>query len=413
MTAEKVELLDAAVQLRLFGATLPGSACGPDGAEADPRCARASDCGNAREQSTWQQRRTRRSAWRTGGRRRPRLRALARPSARCCRTPASWRWTTRGCPTKYAAEHVLWDPPDMADLLHNRLATAAQVATALAAFPADAIPKRLVSDAQLAALTPAQRVSLAGRVCLGAVFHADRGAPSPLPSSGWSQQTLEGINAAMAAEYTVRRQMLLKRLEVTVQSFAWEDAPAAAPAAAAASSGGADDAAMATDEPAAPAPAPSRRSQRLAARLAAMRSPLADSVAFSLASLHTARSDLLEIANASVASGKRASTAVRNLVLGAVPDRGGRVTAAAKAAKAQAAAAAGGAPASAAAAAGSAGGARRPWSGGGGRRGGGGGGGGGRGRGGGGGPSGGQARPRPRPSGGHGGDPQAKRSKAS
>jgi len=222
---------------------------------------------------------------------------------------------------------------------------------------------------------------------------------------------LESINAAMAAEYTVRRQMLLKRLEVTVQSFAWEDAPvAAAPAAAAASSDGADDAAMVTDEPG--APALNRRSQRLAARLTALQAPLADSVAFSLASLHAARSDLLEIANASVASGKRASTAVRNLVLGAVPDRGGRVTAAAKAAKAQAAAALDAAPAPAAAATAESGGsARRPWSGGGGR---GGGGGGGRGRGGGGGgPPGGQARPRPRPSGGHGGDPQAKRSKAS
>ena len=37
------------------------------------------------------------------------------------------------------------------------------------------------------------------------------------------QAKLEKINERMRNEYTLRRQMLLKRLDVTVQSFKWSD----------------------------------------------------------------------------------------------------------------------------------------------------------------------------------------------
>ena len=39
----------------------------------------------------------------------------------------------------------------------------------------------------------------------------------------FSQAKLGKINERMRKEYTLRRQMLLKRLDVTVQSFQWSD----------------------------------------------------------------------------------------------------------------------------------------------------------------------------------------------
>lgn len=37
------------------------------------------------------------------------------------------------------------------------------------------------------------------------------------------QEKLRCINAALAPEYECRRRMLIKRLDVTVQSFGWSD----------------------------------------------------------------------------------------------------------------------------------------------------------------------------------------------
>lgn len=37
------------------------------------------------------------------------------------------------------------------------------------------------------------------------------------------QEKIEAINQALVNEYEVRRKMLLKRLDVTVQSFGWSD----------------------------------------------------------------------------------------------------------------------------------------------------------------------------------------------
>ena len=120
--------------------------------------------------------------------------------------------------------------------------------------------------------------------------------------------------------------MLLKRLEVTIQSFAWEeDVAPAAPVAASS-----DDSAMRTDTDSVSETA--ERHQRLAARFAALRAPLQETATLPLDRLRSARGDLVASANASVANAKRASTVVRDMQLGSVPDRGGRVTAAAKAA---------------------------------------------------------------------------------
>lgn len=37
------------------------------------------------------------------------------------------------------------------------------------------------------------------------------------------QEKIEALNQALVNEYEVRRKMLLKRLDVTVQSFGWSD----------------------------------------------------------------------------------------------------------------------------------------------------------------------------------------------
>lgn len=37
------------------------------------------------------------------------------------------------------------------------------------------------------------------------------------------QEKIEAVNQALTNEYEVRRKMLLKRLDVTVQSFGWSD----------------------------------------------------------------------------------------------------------------------------------------------------------------------------------------------
>lgn len=37
------------------------------------------------------------------------------------------------------------------------------------------------------------------------------------------QEKIEAINQSLVNEYEVRRKMLLKRLDVTVQSFGWSD----------------------------------------------------------------------------------------------------------------------------------------------------------------------------------------------
>lgn len=41
--------------------------------------------------------------------------------------------------------------------------------------------------------------------------------------SFFPQEKIEAINQALVNEYEVRRKMLLKRLDVTVQSFGWSD----------------------------------------------------------------------------------------------------------------------------------------------------------------------------------------------
>jgi hypothetical protein len=190
------------------------------------------------------------------------------------------------------------------------------------------------------------------------------------------------MNEAMAAEYSVRRQMLLKRLEVTMQSFGWDDpGPTSAAPAVAVPTAASASVAMQTDDGVA------TRAQRLAAKYAALRASLRDTVRLGPQDVRAARTDLVDRANASVSRGRRTTTAARELVLGTVPDRGGRVTAAAKAnnAATKGAFAAAATGAATGAAAGAGGGAGSPSRGRGSWYRGGGGGGGGGGRGGGGG----------------------------
>lgn len=44
-----------------------------------------------------------------------------------------------------------------------------------------------------------------------------------LNDSVFFQEKIEAINQALVNEYQVRRKLLLKRLDVTVQSFGWSD----------------------------------------------------------------------------------------------------------------------------------------------------------------------------------------------
>jgi len=43
------------------------------------------------------------------------------------------------------------------------------------------------------------------------------------------QEALGRVNAALTSEYECRRRMLIKRLDVTVQSFGWSDRAKAGP----------------------------------------------------------------------------------------------------------------------------------------------------------------------------------------
>lgn len=134
----------------------------------------------------------------------------------------------------------------------------------------------------------------------------------------------------MEAEYSVRRKMQLQRLDVTVDSFGWHEqlAKDAAAAAAAASASAASNSGDAMDvSPASPAVL--TRAQRMQAKYNRFRGGLLDYVKFDLYDVACARTDLAHD-NEKPVSQTRVATNVRDFMLGSVPDRGGRVTAAAK-----------------------------------------------------------------------------------
>ncbi|KAM4690317.1 protein FAM98B [Rhinophrynus dorsalis] len=107
-------------------------------------------------------------------------------------------------------------------------------------------------------------------------------------------ERLEKINAALSKEYECRRRMLIKRLDVTVQSFGWSDRAKAK-----------------TDE--------------IAQIYQPARYSLSTKSSISLSHLLAAREDLSRIIRTSSGeSRKKTVCAVNKVLMGRVPDRGGR-----------------------------------------------------------------------------------------
>ncbi|XP_062863338.1 protein FAM98A [Trichomycterus rosablanca] len=107
-------------------------------------------------------------------------------------------------------------------------------------------------------------------------------------------EKIEAINQALVNEYEVRRKMLLKRLDVTVQSFGWSDRAKA-------------------------------RSEKLGKVYQPLRSALGGKSRVGVAHLIAAREDLSKILRTSSGqSREKTSCAINKVLMGRVPDRGGR-----------------------------------------------------------------------------------------
>ncbi|KAJ4949611.1 hypothetical protein JOQ06_021121 [Pogonophryne albipinna] len=107
-------------------------------------------------------------------------------------------------------------------------------------------------------------------------------------------EKIEAINQALVNEYEMRRKMLLKRLDVTVQSFGWSDRA-------------------------------KTHAEKLASVYQPLRSALCTKSNISVAHLLAARQDFSKILRTS--SGKireKTACAINKVLMGRVPDRGGR-----------------------------------------------------------------------------------------
>ncbi|XP_052001334.1 protein FAM98A-like [Xyrauchen texanus] len=107
-------------------------------------------------------------------------------------------------------------------------------------------------------------------------------------------EKIEAINQALVNEYEVRRKMLLKRLDVTVQSFGWSERAKI-------------------------------HAERLTKVYQPLRTALATKTRVSVAHLFAARHDLSKILRTS--SGhirEKTACAINKVLMGRVPDRGGR-----------------------------------------------------------------------------------------
>uniref|UniRef100_A0A6I8PSD8 Family with sequence similarity 98 member A n=1 Tax=Xenopus tropicalis TaxID=8364 RepID=A0A6I8PSD8_XENTR len=114
----------------------------------------------------------------------------------------------------------------------------------------------------------------------------------PLGPSHWEK--IEAINQAIANEYDVRRKMLVKRLDVTVQSFGWSDRAKS-------------------------------QSEKLGKVYQPKRAALPVKGAISVAHLLAARQDLSKILRTSSGSiREKTACAINKVLMGRVPDRGGR-----------------------------------------------------------------------------------------
>lgn len=107
-------------------------------------------------------------------------------------------------------------------------------------------------------------------------------------------EKIEAINQAIANEYEVRRKLLIKRLDVTVQSFGWSDRAKS-------------------------------QTEKLAKVYQPKRSVLSPKGNISVAHLLAARQDLSKILRTSSGSiREKTACAINKVLMGRVPDRGGR-----------------------------------------------------------------------------------------
>lgn len=107
-------------------------------------------------------------------------------------------------------------------------------------------------------------------------------------------EKIEAINQAIANEYEVRRKLLIKRLDVTVQSFGWSDRAKS-------------------------------QTDKLAKVYQPKRSLLSPKGKVSVAHLLAARQDLSKILRTSSGSiREKTACAINKVLMGRVPDRGGR-----------------------------------------------------------------------------------------
>ncbi|XP_038823216.1 protein FAM98B-like [Salvelinus namaycush] len=113
-----------------------------------------------------------------------------------------------------------------------------------------------------------------------------------LDSEQWER--LEQINTVLSSEYECRRRMLIKRLDVTVQSFGWSERA-------------------------------KERVDIMARAYQSKRHTLSQSSSVGMAHLLAAREDICNVVKTSSGS-SRANTAcaVNKILMGRVPDRGGR-----------------------------------------------------------------------------------------
>lgn len=114
----------------------------------------------------------------------------------------------------------------------------------------------------------------------------------PMGPAHWEK--IEAINQAIANEYEVRRKLLIKRLDVTVQSFGWSDRAKS-------------------------------QTDKLAKVYQPKRSLLSPKGKVSVAHLLAARQDLSKILRTSSGSiREKTACAINKVLMGRVPDRGGR-----------------------------------------------------------------------------------------
>ncbi|KYO23921.1 protein FAM98A [Alligator mississippiensis] len=107
-------------------------------------------------------------------------------------------------------------------------------------------------------------------------------------------EKIEAINQAIANEYEVRRKLLVKRLDVTVQSFGWSERAKS-------------------------------QTEKLAKIYQPKRALLSTKCTISIANLLAARQDLSKIMRTSSGSiREKTACAINKVLMGRVPDRGGR-----------------------------------------------------------------------------------------